>query len=179
MASLFSYGTFTPFVAIASGVHSLIARDQLGYAVGPLKTSDLNAGNEYTLIVVGAYPNYRVLTFEEPKPADGAELSFYEASPALQSATFGSFRASSRSNFKALGRASLGGVVTVRVGARVTDLGGFVGPTNAPIGTVTPAQLDAFDSRNALPFHRIGRLSLFLFDRKSQSIPPVFGSLDP
>ncbi|MBV9027267.1 MAG: DUF4397 domain-containing protein [Candidatus Eremiobacteraeota bacterium] len=178
VASQFAYGTLTPFLGVTAGAHSLVARDQLGYAVGPLNSPSLAAGSRYTLIVVGAYPNYRVLAFEEPKTTSGAQLSLYEASPTVPSAEFGSFTASSRSNFKALGNAHLGNVVTIGVGTHVADFGGFVGPPNAPIGTVTPAQINPFDSRNALPFHRIGRLSLFLFDRKYGSVAPVFGSLD-
>jgi len=178
VASQFSYGTLTPFLGVAAGAHSLVARDQLGYAVGPLKTPSLTAGSRYTLIVVGAYPNYRVLAFGEPKSTSGAQLSFYEASPAVATADFGSFTASNHSNFKALGSAHLGNVVTVGIGGHVANFGGFVGPANAPIGTLTPAQIDPFDAHNVLPFHRIGRLSLFLFDRKYASVAPVFGSLD-
>lgn len=178
VASQFSYGTLTPFLGVGAGAHSLVARDQLGYAVGPLKTPSLTAGSRYTLIVVGAYPNYSVLAFEEPQSTSGAQLSLYEASPSVATADFGSFTPSSHSNFKKLGSAHLGNVVTVGVGAHVADFGGFAGPPSAPIGTLTPAQINPFDSHNALPFHRIGRLSLFLFDRKNGSIAPVFGSLD-
>ena len=179
VASLFTYGSISPFTLVPPGPQSLTARDELGYAVGPLKTAALTGGNHYTLIVVGAYPHYRVLVFEEPKNTNGAQLSFYEASPTVPSADFGSFRASSRSNFKTLGRAHLGSVATVPLGAKVSNIGGFVGPSNAPIGTVTPAQIDAFDSRNALPFHAASRLSLFLLDVKSgTAIGPVIGSLD-
>jgi len=154
VASSFAYGTFT------------------------LKTSSLTGGNFYTLVVVGSFPNYRVLTFQEPKSSSGAQLSFYEASPAVPSADFGSFRASSFSNFKKLGSARLGNVATVSLGSSVSNIGGFAGPASAPIGTVKPVQINSFDSRNALPFHNIGRLSLFLFDMKAGSIAPVFGSLD-
>ena len=93
VASSFAYGTFTPFMPVPAGTHSLTARDEVGYAVGPLKTSSLTGGNFYTLVVVGSFPNYRVLTFQEPKSSSGAQLSFYEASPAVPSADFGSFRA--------------------------------------------------------------------------------------
>jgi hypothetical protein len=178
VASSFAYGTFTPFMPVPAGTHSLTARDEVGYAVGPLKTSSLTGGNFYTLVVVGSFPNYRVLTFQEPKSSSGAQLSFYEASPAVPSADFGSFRASSFSNFKKLGSARLGNVATVSLGSSVSNIGGFAGPASAPIGTVKPVQINSFDSRNALPFHNIGRLSLFLFDMKAGSIAPVFGSLD-
>jgi hypothetical protein len=178
VASSFAYGTFTSFVMLRSGPHELTARNEEGYSVGPLKTAPLTGGNAYTLIVVGSYPNYRVLTFEEPQGTSGAQLSFYEASPAVPAADFGSFRASSKSDFKKLGGARLGRVVTLSLGGRVSNFGGFVGPPSTPIGAVEPKQVDAFDSRNVLPFHRAARLSLFLFDALRGSSSPVFGSLD-
>jgi hypothetical protein len=178
VASSFAYGTFTSFVPLRSGAHELTARNEEGYSVGPLKTAPITAGDDYTLIVVGSYPNYRVLTFEEPQSTSGAQLSFYEASPAVPAADFGSFRASTESDFKKLGGARLGKVVTLSLGGHVADFGGFVGPPNAPIGTVEPKQVDAFDTRNVLPFHRAARLSLFLFDAVRGSSSPVFGSLD-
>jgi hypothetical protein len=176
VASSFEYGTFTPFLPITAGVHSLTARDTDGYAVGPLTTSALTAGGRYTLILVGTYPKYSVLTFAEPA-SSGAQLSLYEASPTVPQATFGSFRASSHSDFKQLSSASLGSVVTVALGKRVSDFGGYAAAASGRIGTLTPKQLDAFDAHNVLPFHAAGRLSLFLFDRKSGT--PLFGSLDP
>jgi hypothetical protein len=138
----------------------------------------LTGGNRYALAVVGAYPNYRVLAFTEPKVATGVEMSFYEASPTVPSADFGSFAASSRSNLKQLGKAQLGNVTTVGLGSSVSNLGGYVGTASSPIGELAVRQIDSFDSRNALPFHRAARLSLFLFDPKSGSGGPVFGSLD-
>lgn len=178
VVSSFAYGSFSSFMPIPAGTHSLTARDELGYAVGPLKTPSLNAGSFYTLVVVGAFPNYRVLAFEEPKTSRGAQLSFYEASPSMPTADFGSFRASSHSNFKKLGRAQLGTVATVSLGASVSNIGGFVGANSAPIGTITPVQINGFNVHNVLPFHRAARLSLFLFDVESSSVAPVFGSLD-
>ena len=179
VASSFNYGTLTPFVHISAGTHSLVARDELGYAVGPLKTTALSPGKRYTLIVVGAYPKYRVLTFEEPASSGDAQLSLYEASPAMPQADFGSFRASSDSGFKQVGSARLGEVTTVALGKNVSDFGAYAGKSSAPIATITPAQIDAFDRHNVLPFHVAARLSLFLFDAKSDSsIGPVFGSLD-
>lgn len=179
IASQMDYGTFTPFVNIAAGGASLTARNALGYAVGPLKATNLTAGKDYTLVIVGSYPNYRVLTFEEPASASGTQLSLYEASPTVPKADFGSFTASSSSNFKMLGSASLGEVVTVPLGAHVTDLGGFAGKGTQAFsgGTATPAQINSFDKRNALPFHNVSRLSLFLFDTDA-SLGPVYGSLD-
>lgn len=179
VASSFAYGTMTSFLTLTPGVHSLVARDTLGYAVGPLKTTALSAGKRYTLIVVGTYPAYSVLTFEEPASDGSAQLSFYEASPTVPQADFGSFRASSHSDFTQLGSAKLGSVATVTLGKSVSDIGGYAGQSSNPLGTVTPSQIDAFDRHNALPFHAISRLSVFLYDPKGgSSIGPVFGSLD-
>jgi hypothetical protein len=177
VASSFAYGTISPFMPIPAGTHSLTARDQLGYAIGPLKTPSLSAGTRYTLIVVGAYPNYSVLAFPEPK-SGGAQLSLYEASPTVRSAAFGRFLASSRSNFTQLGTAPYGNVATVGLGSHVSNFGGYVGKASAPLGTLTAAQINTFDTHNILPFHQAARLSLFLFDVKASSIPSIFGSLD-
>ncbi|MBV8498215.1 MAG: DUF4397 domain-containing protein [Candidatus Eremiobacteraeota bacterium] len=179
VTSSFNYGTLTTFMTVAAGTLSLRALDTLGYFVGPLQTPPLTAGNRYTLVVVGAYPNYSVLAFSEPKTASGAALSFYDASPTVPSAGFGSFSASTHSNFKQLGNGRLGSVATVPVGAKVSNFGGYVGNASAPIGTLTPRQINSFDLRNILPFHRAARLSLFLFDPKPGTpIGPVIGSLD-
>lgn len=179
VASSFSYGTITSFLNLTAGTHSLVARDDLGYAVGPMKTAALAAGKRYTLIVVGTYPNYSVLTFEEPASSGDAQLSLYEASPAMPQAEFGSFSASGHSGFKQLGSAKLGSVATVDLGKSVSNFGGYVGKPSATIGTATPQQLNAFDRHNVLPFHVAARLSLFLFDAKpSTAVGPVFGSLD-
>jgi len=178
VVSVFDYGSMTSFLTLSPGVHSLTARDTLGYAVGPLKTPSLSAGKRYTLIVVGSYPNYRVLAFEEPAAATNAQLSLYEASPASKKAEFGTFAVSSSSNFKELGSANFGSVATVSLGKSVTNTGGYVKPPN-PHATMTPALIDTFDTKNALPFHNASRLSLFLFDPKSgSSTGPVVGSLD-
>jgi hypothetical protein len=178
VASTFTYGTVTQFSATSAGTHSLVARDTLGYAVGPFKTPALSPGARYTLALVGAYPDYTVLAFAEPS-GDGAQLSLYEASPSVPHADFGSFRASSRSGFTRLGSASFGDVVTVPLGKSVSNFGGFAGPASAPLGESTLAQIDSFDKRNVLPFHAASRLSLFLFDARSgSSSGPVFGSLD-
>ena len=179
VAFSFSYGTMTTFTNVRAGVHSLVARDDLGYAVGPLKSSSLSAGQKYTLIVVGSYPHYSVLTFQEPAPNGKPMLSLYEASPNVPQAAFGSFDAASRSQFKQLGTGTFGTVTTVSVGTKVSNFGGYVGPANSPYGLQTPAQLNAYDRHNELPFHAISRLSLFLFDSDpSSSTGPVFGSLD-
>jgi hypothetical protein len=179
VASSFQYGTLTTFVMLPAGALSLKALDTTGYFVGPLKSTALTAGNSYTLVVVGAYPTYNVLAFAEPKTSSGAQMSFYEASPTVPSTDFGSFSASTHTNFKKLGSAQLGNVATVPLGNSVSNLGGYVGNASAPLGTLTPHQINPFDKRNALPYHRAARLSLFLFDPKAGSTSgPVFGSLD-
>ncbi len=172
------YGSITSFVSEPAGTLSLVARDSRGYAVGPLKTPALAAGGRYTLIVVGSYPNYRVLAFEEPKPSNGAQLSLYEASPSVPQTGFGSFDASSSSNFKQLGTAKFGSAATVSLGKSVSNLGGYAGSPSNRLGVVTPAAIDSFDKHNVLPFHAATRLSLFLFDAKSSGNGPLFGSLD-
>jgi hypothetical protein len=179
VTSSFAYGSMSSFVRLTPGVHSLKALDTLGYFVGPLKTTALTAGNRYTLVVVGAYPAYSVLAFEEPKSASGTQLSFYEASPSAPSADFGRFQASSRSNFTKLGSAHFGDVATVALGKSVSNVGGYAGSVSAPLGALSLKQINAFDRRNVLPFHQAARLSLFLFDPKPGSTNgPVFGSLD-
>lgn len=178
VSQLFSYGSITSFVNVTAGTLSLVARDEAGFAVGPLKTPSLSGGNRYTLIVVGSYPSYSVLAFEEPS-SSGTQLSLYEASPSVRSADFGSFSASSRSNFRKLGHAQFGSVATVPLGKSVTNFGGYAGSGGPPLGALTLQQIDSFDSHNALPFHRASRLSLFLFDPKTGSANgPVVGSMD-
>jgi len=170
---------------LSAGVHSMRALDTSGYFVGPLKTSSLVAGHTYTLVVVGTYPTYEVLTYEEPKSSGGAQLSLYEASPTVPDIDFGRFKASSGSGFEKLGSAHIGNVVTVALGKSVTDLGGYAGHGTTPIecsgrkcGALTVAQINSFDTNNALPFNNAGRLSLFFFDLNGAK-GPVFGSLDP
>jgi hypothetical protein len=182
VSQLFYYGTMTSFVSVTAGTLSLVARDGAGYEVGPVKTTALAAGKQYTLILIGTYPKYIVLAFEEPASTKGnAQLSLYEASPSVPSADFGSFRASSHSGFKALGNAKLGNVVTVLLGASVSNFGGYAGRGAKPFtrGDLTLASVNTFDKHNELPFHAAARFSLFLFDAKSGSASgPVFGSLD-
>ena len=189
VSSQFDYGTLTNFLSLSPGAHSLVALDILGYRVGPVKIGTLTAGKQYTLILVGTYPKYSVLEFEEPASSKGnAQLSLYEASPTVPRADFGSFSASSQSDFKMLGSATLGNVVTVSLGASVSNFGGYVGQGSKPFtcgsppvpcGEMTASQVDTFDKHNELPFHTASRFSLFLFDVKSGSASgPVFGSLD-
>ena len=177
----FSYGSITNFMPLSAGVHAMRALDTAGYFVGPLKTPSLKAGTNYTLVVVGSYPTYDVLTFEEPKNGSEAQLSLYEASPTVPDADFGRFTASSQSGFSKLGSAHLGTVATVSVGQSVSDFGGYVGHGTTPLsnGALTLAHVDAFDNKNVLPFHNASRLSLFVFDPKVGANGPVFGSMDP
>ena len=178
--SQFAYGTLTQFVLLPPGEQSLSALDTLGYRVGPLRSSSLAAGESYTLILIGTYPKYRVLTFEEPAHTSGAQLSLYEASPSLPQADFGSFEASTNNGFKKLGSATLGTVVTVSLGKAVSNFGAYAGKgiMAFPGAALKPAQINTFDKKNALPFHTASRFSLFLFDSTTSSLGPVFGSLD-
>jgi len=180
VTQLFYYGSITNFMPIPAGAHSMRALNTNGYFVGPLKTPSLTAGHNYTLIVVGSYPNYQVLTFEEPKNGDGAQLSLYEASPVAPDLDFGRFNASTQSGFTKLGSAHLGNVVTVSLGKSVTNLGGYTGHGTTPLtgGTLTVAQLNSFDTDSALPFNKTTRFSLFVFDPRTGS-NPIIGSLDP
>jgi hypothetical protein len=178
VVSLFNYGTASSFMPTPPGTHSLFARNTEGYFVGPLKTAALSPGQRYTLIVVGSYPKYQVLTFEEPPFSNTAAISLYEASPSVPQTTFGSFKASTGSNFKQLGSARFGNLVTASLGKSVSNIGGYVGPASKKLGALTPSQVNPFDTQNVLPFQRASRLSLFLFDPGTGSIGPVIGSLD-
>lgn len=178
VVSIFQYGSMSSFLPVAAGAHSLTARNTIGYFVGPLQTTALSPGQRYTLIVVGSYPHYRVLTFEEPAASSNASVSLYEASPTVSQAAFGSFKASTGANLKRLGSARFGSLATVSLGKSAPDVGGYAGQSSSPLGKLTPSQINSFDIDNVLPFAQQSRLSLFLFDRKSASTPRVFGSLD-
>jgi hypothetical protein len=182
VATAFPYGTITPFAAFPAGTLSLTALDSVGYAVGPIKTSTpLAAGKSYTVVLLGTYPAYRAVVFEEPASSSNAALAVYEASPSFTSADFGRFTASTGTNFKKLGTARFGNLVEVSLGKSVSNFGGYVGRGITPIthGAVTPVSLNGFDTGNALPFNNATRLSLFVFDVKpGGSLGPVFGSLD-
>ena len=183
VSSQFNYGSITSFLNMTPGTKSMSALNTLGYRVGPFTSSPLTGGKDYTLVLVGSYPHYRVLTFEEPAGSKtGTQLSLYEASPAVPNADFGSFTASSQTNFKRLGSATLGSVATVSLGGNVTNFGGYAGKGTKAFsgGVVTPANIDSFDKHNALPFHNASRLSLFLFDSNpnGSTTGPLFGSLD-
>lgn len=139
------------------------------------------AGKSYTVVLVGSYPSYRALTFVEPAPHGDATLAVYEASPALQSVDFGRFRASESDGFVKLGNVRFGQTATASLGKSVTNVGGYAGRGIVPLpnGTLAPRQIDAFDARNALPYHAASRLSLFVVDPSASGLGPVFGSLDP
>ncbi len=177
VVSIFDYGSMTSFLPVAAGTHELVARNTLGYSVGPLKTTALSPGKRYTLIVVGNNPHYRVLTFEEPAASANAAVSLYGASPSTPQASFGTFKASTGASFKQLGSARFGTLATVSLGKSAPDVGGYAGKSSSPLGELTPSQINSFDLDNVLPFQRQSRLSLFLFDPKSGT-PRVFGSLD-
>src|SRR3984957_2458684 len=190
VSSQFNYASITSFLNMTPGTKSMSALNTLGYRVGPFESSPLTGGKDYTLVLVGSYPDYRVLTFEEPGGSKGgAQLSLYEASPAAPKADFGNFTASSRSNYKRLGSATLGQVATASLDAHVTNFGGYAGKGTNPFicgsssnvcGDVTPASVNSFDKHNALPFHNASRFSIFIFDSNpyGTTTGPVFGSLD-
>ncbi len=182
VASSFSYSARTPFVPVSAGALTLVARDSFGNAISPVKTpAAVAAGKSYTVVLVGTYPKYSALAFEEPAPAANATLALYEASPSFPNADFGSFTASTHSNFKKLGSAHYGNLVTVSLGKSVSDFGGYVGTGTTPVmnGALALSSVDSIDANNVLPFNDAGRLSLFLFDPGSGSVAgPVFGNLD-
>jgi len=181
VASSFLYGTFTPFVSLSAGAHSLTVLDEAGFRVGPLPISTLGAGGRYTLILVGSYPNYQVLVFDEPPPTGTAQLSLYEASPTVPQSDFGTYNTHNGGDFKQLGTAKLGQIVTVSLGSKVSNIGGYVGAKPCtPLNCISPKQINARDTNNVLPFYSASRLSLLLFDPNTGSGPkgPLFGSLD-
>lgn len=180
VVSSFIYGQITNFITLPAGALSLVALDDLGYRVGPVSTPALSAGKAYTIALVGVYPHYRALIFDEPASASAARISLYEASPSVPSADFGTFLADKNAGYKRLGSAKLGEIATVALGTKATNIGGYVGKGTTPFGggTLTIKQVNSFDKRNVLPFHNASRFSLFFFDLKSGSAGPVFGALD-
>jgi Domain of unknown function (DUF4397) len=182
VASTFPYAAVTPFQSFRAGTLSLTASDSLGYTVGPVKTSTpLQSGKSYTVILLGAYPAYNAVVFEEPATSSSAQLSLYEASPSVRTADFGRFDASNRSNFVKLGSASYASVATVTLGKGVSNFGAYAGQGVKPFanGALTLESVDSFDQRNVLPFNAATRLSLILIDPKpGTSLGPVIGSLD-
>jgi hypothetical protein len=182
VASTFPYAAVTPFQSFHAGTLALTASDSLGYTVGPVKTSaPLQSGKSYTVILLGTYPAYSAMVYEEPATSSSAQLSLYEASPTVRTADFGRFDASNRSNFVKLGSASYGSVATVSLGKSVSNFGGYAGQSIKPFanGALTLESVDSFDQRNVLPFNAATRMSLFLIDPKpGTSLGPVIGSLD-
>jgi Domain of unknown function (DUF4397) len=182
VASSFPYSSVTSYGSFPAGTLSLSALDSLGYSVGPVKTtSPLEGGKKYTVVLLGSYPDYRAVVYEDPPVSNAAQLSVYEASPSVSSADFGKFDASNQSNFVRLGSVTFGRVATVAVGKNVTNFGGYVGKGTKPFanGALTLEQVDSFDQRNVLPFHAANRLSLFVIDAKPGSTNgPVLGTLD-
>jgi hypothetical protein len=182
IASSFPYAAITPFSSFPAGTLSLTALDSLGYAVGPIKTSSaLESGKRYTVVLLGTYPNYRAIAYQEPDASSSAGLSVYEASPAAPSVDFGKFVASSQSGFQRLGSVAFGNLVSVPLGKSVSNFGGYAGKGTTPFpnGAVTLEDANSFDVRNVLPFHTATRLSLFIIDPKSgSSAGPVLGVLD-
>ncbi len=182
VASSFPYSSVTSYSSFPAGTLSLSALDSLGYEVGPVKTtSPLEGGKKYTIVLLGAYPDYRAVVYEDPPVSTSAQLSVYEASPSVPSADFGKFTASNQSNFVRLGSVTFGHVATVAVGKSVADFGGYAGKGSKPFanGALTLEQVDSFDQRNVLPFHAANRLSLFVIDAKAGSTNgPVLGTLD-
>jgi Domain of unknown function (DUF4397) len=182
IASSFPYSSVTSYSSFPAGTLSLSALDSLGYSVGPIKTtSPLEGGKKYTVVLLGAYPDYRAVVYEDPPVSTSAQLSVYEASPSVSSADFGKFAASNQSHFVRLGSVTFGHVATAAVGKSVTDFGGYAGKGTKPFanGALTLEQVDSFDKQNVLPFHAANRLSLFVIDVKAGSTNgPVLGTLD-
>ncbi|MBV8489532.1 MAG: DUF4397 domain-containing protein [Candidatus Eremiobacteraeota bacterium] len=180
----FAYQWMTQFINVQTGAQTLKVYDSIGYSVGPFTTPPLKAGSFYTVAIVGTYPKYKLLTFNEPAPSTGAALSVYEASPTKPAVDFGTFVAGKAcagtfAGYKKLGSARLGSVVTVSLGKSIQGFGAYVGSGTTPIGnaSVPPCHVNAFDVKNALPFTNAHRLSLFLLDAGSYP-SPVLGALD-
>ncbi|MBV8152968.1 MAG: hypothetical protein JOY98_00985 [Candidatus Eremiobacteraeota bacterium] len=181
IASQFAWGNITQFAPAPPGTQTVRIIDSLGYSIGPFKTPAFAAGSSYSVVLAGSYPHYHLLTFQEPKPSAGATLAVYGASPSRPSADYGRFVASSGTGFKKLGAVRLGKLSTTSLGASVSNFGAYVGTGTTPItgGKITLRSVDSFDRRNALPFHNVGRISLFLLDSSGGSTAgPVFGIFD-
>jgi hypothetical protein len=181
-SSQFPYSYLTTYSTFHAGSQSIEVFDSLGYKVGPIQTGALSAGKQYTIAVVGSYPIYKAIPFEDPATATTAQLTVYESSPSYANVDFGRFQASSHSSFQKLGSAAYGSVVSVPLGKSVSNFGGYIGKNVRPFGNaaLTLAAVNSFDQRNVLPFNAAARLTLFVLDPSSPSDPPtVVGSLDP
>jgi hypothetical protein len=182
VASYFPYGWITQFSSYKAGVLQVRVIDSLGYAVGPFKTNALAGGKSYSVVLVGTYPKYSLLTFEEPPAASGkASLAVYAASPSTPHIDFGTFKVSTGTHYVRLGSAQYGNLVLRSLGSHVSNTGAYVGTGKTPMtgGTIPLQSVDSFDRHNVLPFHNAGRLSLFVLDPLAgASNGPVFGIFD-
>jgi hypothetical protein len=189
-SSQFPYGYLTPYSEVHAGTQSVEVLDELGYQVGPLKTDALTSGKQYTIAIVGSYPSYKTIVFEDPAPAKTAQLALYQAAPSNASVDFGRFTASTHSNYQKLGSAAYGAVASVSLSAHVTNFGGYAGHGNTPFrahtsnhdptGALTLESVNPFDVHNVLPFNSASRLSLFVMNPEASGDPPtVIGNLDP
>lgn len=181
IASTFEYGYITQFVNAPAGKQSIRIIDSLGYSVGPFVTPAFAAGSTYSVVLAGSYPHYRLLAFTEPKPASGATLAVYGAAPSRPLTDYGRFTASSGTDLRKLGTVGFGKLAIAPLGSAVTNFGAYVGKGTKPIagGKITLRSVDSFDLHNALPFHNVRRISLFLLDPSGASIlGPVFGIFD-
>jgi hypothetical protein len=187
VSSQFPYGYLTAYSEVRAGTQSLEVLDELGYKVGPLKTDALTSGKQYTIAIVGTYPTYKTIVFEDPAATTTAQLTLYQAAPSNPSVDFGRFTASTNSNFVKLGSAAYATVATVSLGAHVTNFGGYAGHGTKPFrdrtnvtGALTLESVNSFDVHNVLPFNSASRLSLFVLDPPTSSnAPTVIGNLDP
>lgn len=182
VASYFPYGWITSYSGYRSGVLSVRVLNSLGYAMGPFKSASLTAGKSYSIVLAGTFPKYKLLTFADDAPSAGtASLAIYEASPAVPSVDFGTFKVSQNSGYRQLGSARLGSLALRSLGKRVANTGAYVGTGTTPMtgGKITLESVNSFNVRNVLPFHNVSRLSLFVLDPLAGSLlGPVFGALD-
>src|SRR5262249_34493702 len=126
VASYFPYGWITSYSGYPAGVLNVRVLDSLGYSVGPFKTAPLASGKSYSVVLVGKYPKYKVLTFPDDAGSTStkgtnASLAVYEASPTVGKVDFGTFKVSSGTKFRKLGSARFGALQTHSLGSSVTD----------------------------------------------------------
>ena len=182
ISSPFPYTYISSYSDFRAGSQSVEVLDELGYKVGPIKTDSLSSGKQYTIAIVGSYPNYTTIAFEDPSATTSAQLTLYEAAPSFANVDFGRFEASTHSNFQKLGSAAYRSVVSASLANSVSNFGGYAGRGAKPFrnGALTLAAVNSFDARNVLPFNAATRLSLFVMDPAAAGDPPtVLGSLDP
>ncbi|HTX60334.1 MAG TPA: hypothetical protein VMH02_11770 [Verrucomicrobiae bacterium] len=183
IASQFPYGSVTQYVSVL-GTHpnSIELYDATGYSVGPIAVPPLSGGKSYSLVLVGSYPNYRILAFEDPLPTGGASIVVRNAASQYRDADFGTFDAASASGYVKRGSVAYGSEKSVSLGTSVTNLGAYAGTGTTPFpnqSSLTLASVDSFDGSSSLPFNASGRLSLFIIDQSSDgSAGPLLGVLD-